>query len=42
VRDQNQLPYVESSTNPQLAEVMATPWPRIDCEELLDQVWGPG
>jgi len=40
VRDQNQLPYVESSTQPQLAAVMATPWPRVDCEELLDQVWG--
>jgi hypothetical protein len=40
VRDQNQLPYVESSIQPQLAAVMATPWPRVDCEELLDQVWG--
>jgi hypothetical protein len=40
VRDQNQLPYVESSTQPQLAAVMATPWRRVDCEELLDQVWG--
>ena len=40
VRDQNQLPYVESSFQPRLAAVMATPWPRVDCEELLDQVWG--
>jgi len=39
VRDQNQLPYVESSTHPQLAEVMATPLPRAECEELLDRVW---
>ena len=40
VRDQNQLPYIESTTDPQLAAVMATPWPRADCEEILDQVWG--
>jgi hypothetical protein len=40
VRDPNQLPYVESSTRPELASVMATPWPRADCEDLLDQVWG--
>jgi hypothetical protein len=39
VRDQDQLPYVESSTQPQLAAVMATPWPRSECEELLDRVW---
>ncbi len=40
VRDQNQLPYIESSTQPQLAAVMATPWPRAECEQLLDRVWG--
>jgi hypothetical protein len=40
VRDQNQLPYVESSTQRQLAAVLATPWPRAECEEILDRVWG--
>ena len=40
VRNQDQLPYIESSTQRQLAAVIATPWPRADCEELLDQVWG--
>ena len=39
VRDQNQLPYVESSTQPRLAEVLAMSWARADCEELLDRVW---
>ena len=39
IRNQNQLPYVESSTNADLAAVMATPWPRAECEELLDRVW---
>ena len=39
VRVQNQLPYVESSTQPQLAEVLAMRWARADCEELLDRVW---
>ena len=39
VRDPNQLPYIESSSSPRLALVMATPWPRAECEKLLDQVW---
>lgn len=39
VRDQNQLPYIESSPQPQLAAVLATPWPRAECEEFLDRVW---
>jgi hypothetical protein len=40
VREQDQLPYVESSGHAKLAEVMATPWPRQECEQLLDRVWG--
>lgn len=40
VRDRDQLPYIESSTQPQLAGVLATAWPREECEQLLDQVWG--
>jgi len=39
IRNQDQLPYIESSTNAHLAAVMATPWPRAECEELLDRVW---
>src|SRR5689334_22937659 len=30
VRDPNQLPYIESSSDPQLAAVMATPWARAE------------
>lgn len=40
VRDQDQLPYVQSSTQTRLAAVMSTPWPREECEALLDRVWG--
>ena len=39
VRDENQLPYIESSTQLQLANVIASPWPRAECERLLDRVW---
>jgi hypothetical protein len=39
VRDQDVLPYVESSSHAELARIMATPWPRPECEELLDRVW---
>ena len=30
IRNQDQLPYIESSTNAHLAAVMATPWPRAE------------
>lgn len=40
VRAPDQLPYVESSSDPQLAAVLSTPWARAECEELLDRVWG--
>jgi len=39
VRDQDQLPYVDSSMQPQLAAVLATPWPRAECEEVIESVW---
>jgi hypothetical protein len=40
VRDQEQLPYVDSSMHPQLATVLTTPWPREECEAVVDLVWG--
>jgi hypothetical protein len=40
VRERDQLPYVESSSQAQLARVLDTPWSRDECEQLLDQVWG--
>ena len=39
-RDASQLPYIESSPQAALAGVLTTPWPREDCERLLDRVWG--
>lgn len=39
VRDHNQLPYIEPSNQSTLSAVMATPWPRTECESLLDRVW---
>lgn len=39
VRDKEQLPYVDSSMHPQLASVLATPWPRAECEAVVDRVW---
>jgi hypothetical protein len=42
VRQLDQLPYVESSSHPALSAVLATPWARAECEQLLEQVWGPG
>ena len=39
-RNADQLPYITSSTEPLLASVLTTPWPREECERLLDQVWG--
>jgi hypothetical protein len=40
VREQDKLPYVESSLHSELSRVLMTPWSRTECEELLDRVWG--
>jgi hypothetical protein len=40
VREQEELPYIESSSHPELARIMATPWSRQECEQMLDRVWG--
>jgi hypothetical protein len=40
VRHPDELPYVEASTQPALAMILAQPWPRRECEQLVDRVWG--
>ena len=41
VRHREQLPYIESSSDPNLQSVLSTPWNRAECEALLDHVWAP-
>jgi hypothetical protein len=40
VREQDSLPFVESSAHPELARILTTPWPRAECEAVVDQIWG--
>ena len=39
-RVRDQLPYVESSSDFKLQSVLSTPWSRVECEQLIDSVWG--
>ena len=41
VRDVDELPYIGSSTDEQLARVLSSPWSRTACEKLVTAVWGP-
>ena len=32
--------FIDASTNPELANVLSTPWPVHECEQVIQRVWG--